>query len=142
MPSAPIRASGRSSGKSGPGMPTHASRANGTGTTVTGPWPVGRSRQRPLAGLSVAAAQRDLHAARLLQAIEQPLAHRIGDVLEGGDAEQVVLLVRIRLQVVQLLRVPHAVVVDVLVAVTAQREGRRRVREGVLPVVLVEQLAR
>src|SRR5690606_21794385 len=83
--------------------------------------------------------ERDRHAARCLQAIEQCLAHG-GHVLRiRWHVDEIVLLVRIRREVVQLLPVPYTVVVDVLEAWATQGERRGLVRERELPVVLVQQ---
>jgi hypothetical protein len=54
--------------------------------------------------------------------------------------DQIVFFVGIFLQVVKLVQVPDAVVLDELVAVGAEGEDRRRVREIVFPVILVQDV--
>ena len=73
--------------------------------------------------------------------IPEPAPHRPDPFLVLGHVDQVVPFLRIAFEIVELLHVPDARIVDELVAIAAQGERRRRLRERVLPAVLVDHLA-
>lgn len=64
---------------------------------------------------------------------------RIDLGLIRGDVDQIVLLVRVVLKVVEFVEAPDAMVVDVLESVPAQGKRGGGVRERMLPVVFVEK---
>ncbi len=71
--------------------------------------------------------------------VKHRCTHRINPGLMRRRVDQVIHLLGIRLQVVQLIFIPHPVVVDVLVPIATNGVRGRRMGECVLPEVLVDK---
>lgn len=65
------------------------------------------------------ARQRNLHALRPLQQVEQLATHRLRQFLMPRRGEEIVGFMRIGLDVVQLVNVPDAVEMDIFILVLA-----------------------
>ena len=84
--------------------------------------------------------ERDVHAALGFELGEHLFLQLGDDRLVLGTVDEVLQLMGILLQIVELVAVPDAVVVDVLVATGADGLNGGRLREVALPIVGVEQI--
>ena len=75
-----------------------------------------------------------------MQFLEHLLFHRGDLILISGHINQVVSLDRIGFQIVKTVVVPRAVIINVLIAIGANGEQRRRGREIPLSVILIKNM--